>query len=216
MSDLFFEDRIDSGKRLADELKKKVSTLKPTLVLALAKGGVITGQKVAEEMKLPWDVLLVRKLGAPFNKELAVGALVEGNPPKVFLNDKMIQILKVSSEYVASETKEQTAEILRREKIYRNGKPRKNIHGESVVLIDDGIATGASVRAALVSLRAEKASKIILAVPVAPPELIEEITQNKEVDEVVCLICPKDFRAVGQFYRDFRQVTDQQVSDLMK
>jgi len=216
VSDLFFEDRIDSGKRLADELKKKVSTLKPTLVLALAKGGVITGQKVAEEMKLPWDVLLVRKLGAPFNKELAVGALVEGNPPKVFLNDKMIQILKVSSEYVASETKEQTAEILRREKIYRNGKPRKNIHGESVVLIDDGIATGASVRAALVSLRAEKASKIILAVPVAPPELIEEITQNKEVDEVVCLICPKDFRAVGQFYRDFRQVTDQQVSDLMK
>jgi putative phosphoribosyl transferase len=208
---VFFKDRLDAGRELVKALKKL--ELQSPVVLALPRGGVVIAAEIAKFFKSAHDILLVRKIGAPFNPELAVGAVVEGNPPRIFLNQELIRVLKVTDDYLKSETVKQEEEIRRRDKLYRDGKPRSKISGKTVILVDDGVATGASIRAAIEGIRDEKPSRLVLAVPVAPPDTVKEI--QKEVDDLICLVSPEDFKAVGQFYRHFAQVSDEEVTHLL-
>lgn len=204
---VYFENRSDAGKKLVEELKKL--NLQAPLILALPRGGVILARELAKFYRTSPDILLVRKMGAPFDKELAIGALVEGHPPQMILNAEMVKVLKLDPHYLESERQAQLKEMHRQDQAYRDGKTRIPVTGKTVVLVDDGIATGASVKAALKAIRNEKPKMLILAVPVAPPEVVAEL--RPEVDELICLVSPQDFKAVGQYYRDFRQTTDIEV-----
>ena len=212
MTTNFFENRKEAGKKLAAELKKL--PLSNPLILGLPRGGVVVAKEVADALSAELDVLLVRKLGAPFNSELAVGAIVEGDQKHEFLNQELIRVLKVDDGYLNKERQKQWDEIERRSKLFRTQKPRMKTAGREVVVVDDGIATGASVRAALLALRSQKPAQLILAVPVIAPDILEVI--QSEVDRVVALVTPDDFRAVGQYFRDFRQVEDEEVVALLK
>lgn len=207
-----FEDRHHAALELIEALKPL--NLKSPIVLALPRGGMALSKPVADFYGVKSDVLLVRKLGAPFNHELALGAVVEGNPPLTTFNRELIRVLKIDKSYLDQETAKQIEEIERRKKLFRNGKSRDSVAGKTVVVVDDGVATGASVRAALQSVRAEKPARLILAVPVAPSDMVQEL--EHEVDTLICLKTPEDFVAVGQFYRDFRQVTDEEVQKLLR
>ncbi|MDB5038462.1 MAG: phosphoribosyltransferase [Bacteriovoracaceae bacterium] len=207
----FFDDRTQAGQKLLSELKKL--NLKSPLIIALPRGGVVLAAEIAKFYKTTADILLVRKIGAPFNSELAVGAVVEGNPPQTSLNQELIRVLKVDVHYLDVETKKQLEEIKRQDQLYRAGRKRASVKDATVVLVDDGVATGASIRAGLRGLRHEKPARLILAVPVAPLDTVKEL--EKEVDDLICLTSPEDFKAVGQFYRDFRQVTDDEVKRLL-
>lgn len=208
----FFEDRSDAGRELAIELQKL--RLDSPVVVALPRGGVVIAAEISKALKCPHDLILVRKIGAPFNSELAVGAVVEGSPPQAFMNDELVQVLKVSDEYIQSEKAQQTDELRRQDKLYREGAARASLKAKSVILVDDGVATGASIRAALRGIKNDQAKRIVLAVPVAPPDLVAEL--KKEVDDLICLCSPKNFRAVGQFYRNFGQISDDEVKTLLR
>jgi putative phosphoribosyl transferase len=209
--DEIFHDRVDAGKRLAAKLKE--TKRDDLLILALPRGGVEVASEVAKAYKVPVDVLFVRKLGAEFNPELGVGAIVEGNPPQAFLNEDLVRVLKVTDEFLAQEKKKQSEVMAGQQKLYRGGKARPSATGKQVIVIDDGIATGATVHAALKGLKSEKPKKLTLAIGVAPPSTIAEL--KKEVDEIVCLLQPNDFQAVGQFFRHFPHLEDQRVIDLL-
>ncbi len=209
---MIFENREAAGLLLADELKKR--KLHEPLILALPRGGVSLAKTVAQALQTSVDILLVRKIGAPFNKELALGAVVEGEPPRAFYNQELIRVLKIEKSYLDDELQTQVAEIERRKKLFRQGRALPSLRDRTVVVIDDGIATGASVRAALQVVRSQNPSKLLLAVPVAPADLISEL--EREVDDFVCLLKPIDFVAVGKFYRDFRRITDDEVQALLK
>lgn len=206
-----FDHRTDAGKQLAAELKK--IKREGVVVLALPRGGVGVAAEVARAYNVPIELLFVRKLGAPFNPELGVGAVVEGVPSQSFLNQDLIQVLKVSQDFLKEETSNQLEVIHRQQKKFRAGKERASVKGKSVILIDDGIATGATVQAALKALKSENPSRLTLAVPVAPIDIISEL--KNEVDEIVCLYSPQNFQAVGQFYREFPQLEDEEVKRLM-
>jgi len=208
----YFKNRLEAAYKLLEELKKL--KLNHPVVFALPRGGVEIGSIIAQGLSAPLDLLLTRKLEAPFNEELALGAIVEGNPPHVVLNKDMIAVLKVEWAYLEKEKKTQLTELERRQDLYRGGKVRGPVRGKNVVLVDDGIATGATVKAAIEGLKSDKPEKIIVAVPVADEEALNDI--KKEVDKVICLNCAKDFQAVAQFYRDFHEVTDDEVIKLLK
>jgi putative phosphoribosyl transferase len=181
------------------------------LVLGLARGGVPVGWEVAAALRAELDVFLVRKLGVPGWSELAMGALASGGV--VVMNDNVVSSLHISDEQVHAVIDSETAELNRRERAYRGGRPVTDPHGKTVILVDDGVATGASMLAAIRALRATDPESIIVAVPVGPQSVCQELAQ--EADDVVCATIPSNFDAVGQAFADFHQVTDDEVRELL-
>jgi putative phosphoribosyl transferase len=206
-----FADRTDAGRKLAGALLKYRDE-KP-VVLALPRGGVPVAYEVAKALDAQLDVIVVRKLGAPFQPELGIGALVDGDQPQSVFNEELIRALNVSREFLAREVELELEEIHRRQELYRRGHPAVDYAGRTVIVVDDGIATGGSAAAALRSVRRAGAAKVVLAVPVALPQTLDRL--RGEVDEVVCLAAPDEFFAIGQFYDDFSQTSDQQVINLL-
>jgi putative phosphoribosyl transferase len=206
----FFTDRIDAGKRLASMLKD--FTGKNGVVLAIPRGGVVVGFEIAKALNLQLDVIIPRKIGSPENPELAIGAVAEDGT--TILDNQLIKYLAVSKEYVVIETQRQKHEIGRRLKLYRQDASYPNIKGFDVIIVDDGIATGSTMKAALASVRNRGASSVTVAVPVGPPSTIEEL--NELADRVVCLYTPEYFQAIGEFYNDFSQTPDEEVIRLLR
>ncbi|WP_225771353.1 phosphoribosyltransferase [Inquilinus sp. Marseille-Q2685] len=211
LSPVRFRDRRDAGRRLAAALAR-YRDLRP-VVLALPRGGVPVGFEVARALAAPLDVLLVRKIGAPGYPELGLGAVIDGADPHVVLNDAVMREVMPAPGYVEAETERQLAEIERRRRLYRGDRPAPSVAGHVVILVDDGIATGGTVTAALRGLAAAQPARLVLAVPVAPPEALE--TLSGLADDVVCLSAPSLFGAVGRFYQDFEQTTDEEVIGLL-
>lgn len=203
-----FKDRADAGRRLADRLAL-MSLPPPVVVLALPRGGVPIGTEVARRLAAPLDLLLVRKIGAPGQPELAVAALVEGEGPEVVVDEETLAASGADRRYVLDQAGVQWREIERRRAVYLKGRARPALQGATVVVVDDGIATGTTVRAALQALRRRHPGRLVLAVPVAPADTVARL--RAEVDELVCLATPEPFRAVGLHYRDFHQVGDDEV-----
>ena len=205
-----FADREEAGRKLGEA----VARLKLTnpVVLALPRGGVPVGYEVAEAINAPLDILMVRKIGAPGHEEYGIGALVDGAAHQVVLDEGAARMTGASSAYIDNEVARQLAEIERRRALYMTGPPVP-VEGQAVVVVDDGIATGGTVRAALKGIAQAKPARVVLAVPVAPEDALIEL--GKLCDQVVCLATPQPFHAVGAHYRDFTQTTDQQVIDLL-
>jgi putative phosphoribosyl transferase len=206
----FFTDRVDAGKRLALELKDFSG--KKGIVLAIPRGGVVVGYMIAKSLNLPLDLIIPRKIGAPDNPELAIGAVAEDGT--VILDEKLIAYIGASQEYVKAETEQQKREIERRLKLYRQDVSYPSLMGLDVIVVDDGIATGSTMKAALASVKNRGAVSVTVAVPVGPPSTIKEL--NKIADLVVCPYTPEFFQAIGQFYADFSQTTDKEVIELLK
>lgn len=201
-----FQDRRDAGRRLARALMGYKGA-KDTVVLALPRGGVVIGYEVSLLLRLPLDVLVVRKLGTPLNPELAMGALAETGYRH--LNADVINTYGITVEQLDEEVGRQQQEIHRRIETYRRGRPLPPLTGQTVIVVDDGIATGATFYASLAALRAAKVARVVAAVPVAPPEASREL--KRQVDEVVILQTPVWFFGISQFYESFLQVEDEEV-----
>jgi putative phosphoribosyl transferase len=207
-----FADRRDAGRRLAAALAR-FKDKQPT-VLTLPRGGVPVGFEIAMRLHAPLDVVLVRKIGHPWSPELAIGAVAEGEPPVCFTDDDMVAELGVSRAYLDEEIARQTREIERRKQLYFAAGSRPEIRDHTAIVVDDGIATGATMRAALRAVRKRQPAKLVLAVPVAPSSTLDSL--RAEADEIVCLESPDDFAAVGQFYADFRPVEDETVIEILR
>jgi putative phosphoribosyl transferase len=208
--DMAFHDRREAGKRLAQKLKHFMNE-SDAIVLALPRGGVPVAYEVANELHLPLDVFLVRKLGTPGQEELAMGAIGSGGA--CYLNVTVLRSLDISVDDIRAVVDHERRELERRENLYRDGRPSPTIAGRVAILIDDGLATGASMYAAVAALRKRDPKRIVVAVPVAPADAIAEL--RSEVDEVVCLFTPEPFIAVGAWYADFSQTTDDEVRALL-
>jgi len=207
-----FQDRIEAGRHLAQALSSYAG--QDVVVFGLPRGGVEVAAEVAKALHAPLDILLVRKIGTPMQPELAMGAVVDGGAPIVVRNPEVIFMTRTKAADFDAICKRELSEIERRRKLYVKGRAALDPAGKIAIVVDDGIATGATMRAALQATRQRNPKKLILAVPVAPPETIDSL--REEVDEVVCLEMPEDFGALGFFYRDFRQLEDQDVIDLLK
>ena len=207
-----FADRRDAGRQLATALLPL--QLDDPLVLALPRGGVPVAVEVAAALRAPLDLLLVRKLGAPGHSEYGIGALVDGEHPQLVLNEDVMRLLAPSPDYVEAEKQRQLLELERRRTRYFGDRQPLPVRGRTVILVDDGIATGGTVRVALRALRASGAATIILAVPVAPADTLESL--RAEADRTVCLETPDPFLAVGNHYADFAQTTDDEVIALLQ
>ena len=207
-----FRDRSDAGRRLA----KALSSYKDrhAVVLALPRGGVPVAAEVAAALDAPLDLILVRKIGVPTQPELAMGAVVDGTAPSVVRNEEVIELSGTTADEFDAACARELEEIERRRQLYIGERARAEIAGQVVIVIDDGIATGATTRAALQAIRNRKPKELVLAVPVAPPDTIRELRQ--EVDALICLETPELFGAIGYFYRDFRQVSDEEVVAILK
>lgn len=204
-----FADRAEAGRRLVERLR--TMNLDRPVVLALPRGGVPVGFEIARELKAPLDVLLVRKIGAPGQEEFALGAVVEGEPPIVVLNEG---VPKRFMQHVQEEGARQAEEIERRREAYREGRPLLAVADRTAIVVDDGIATGATFRAALEAVRRMDAAKVVAAIPVSPAEGLPSVGALS--DSVVCLATPEPFYAVGLHYGDFIQTTDAEVLELLK
>lgn len=207
-----FDDRNHAGRQLAEALQHLRS--QDPVVLALLRGGLPVAFEVARALSAPLDVVLVRKIGAPSQPELAVGAVVDGERPEIVTNPHIMRMLDVSQSYLDAEARRQLAEIDRRRALYLRGRKQVDVSGRTAIVVDDGVATGATTRAALRAVRRQKPSRLVLAVPVAPPDALEELAA--EADEIVCLDTPARFGSVGSCYLDFRQVSDDEVVDLLE
>jgi predicted phosphoribosyltransferase len=205
-----FRDRREAGRTLAEGLAS-YRDQGGVLVLGLARGGVPVAWEIAAALHAPMDVFLVRKLGVPRWSELAMGALASGGG--LVMNDNVISSLQVTDEQVREVIAIETAELNRREQAYRGGRSMADPRGKIVILADDGIATGASMLAAVRALRAAEPQSIVVAVPVGPPSTCRELAQ--EADDLVCATMPPGFEAVGQVYEDFHQVSDDEVRELL-
>lgn len=206
-----FADRTTAGRQLAQALRQFKSD-KP-LILALPRGGVPVGVEVARELDADLDLLLVRKVGAPGQPELGIGAVIDGEHPEIVLNEDFVRQLDVPAGYVRDEAHRQLREIERRREAYLGGAPHMPIAGRTVIVVDDGIATGGTVRASLRALRKKQPAKLILAVPVAPKDTLDSLAG--ECDAIVCLATPEPFYAVGAHYADFAQTSDDEVKRLL-
>lgn len=205
-----FIDRFDAGIKLAAALAKYRND-KNGIVLALPRGGVQTGYEVAKGLNLPLEITCPRKIGAPSNPEFAIGAITETG--EGILHQEVIASLGVSQDYIKKTIAEEKEVAKNRLDLYRMGRPPRQLKGKTVLLVDDGLATGATMQAAIASVKKEGAGKIVLAVPVSPPHTLSEF--RSEVDEIVCLMTPPGFYAVGQYYSDFSPVSDQEVIRLL-
>ena len=201
---MIFADRVEAGERLAKALVHHAGT--SSLVLAIPRGGVIVGEVVARALGAPLDVVVPRKIGAPGNPELGIGAVAPGVR---VLDPSALALLGVSEGYLEREIAIQEAEIERRQHAYRDGRAAQPVHGKVAIVVDDGVATGSTAIAALRWARAQGAAHVVLAVPVAPPQSLARL--GAEADEVVALETPEPFFAVGEWYRDFEQTTDDEV-----
>jgi putative phosphoribosyl transferase len=202
-----FADRREAGRRLAAQLKREDDVL----VLALPRGGVPVGYEIALALEAPLDVVLVRKIGAPHQPEFALGALVEAAEPILVLNP---EAPRGFAEHIETERRRQEVELARRRALYRGGRLPTPVSGRNVIVVDDGVATGASLRAALTALKQAGARKRTVAVPVGPAESLEALSTL--ADEIVCLATPDPFVAVGEFYSDFTQTSDAEVTRLLE
>jgi predicted phosphoribosyltransferase len=206
-----FKDRREAGRFLAGMLKH-YRDREDTLILALPRGGVPVAYETAVELHLPLDVFLVRKLGVPGHEELAMGAIATGGVR--ILNDDIVSYLNVSPEEIEAATARETEELMRREALYRDGRPPPEVRNRTVIVVDDGLATGATMRAAVAALRQSHPARIVVAIPVAAYRTCEELRQV--ADEVVCVDTPEHFYAVGQGYERFDQTTDVEVRNLLQ
>ncbi|CAA9238350.1 MAG: hypothetical protein AVDCRST_MAG10-1482 [uncultured Acidimicrobiales bacterium] len=205
-----FRDRAEAGRVLAGALGH-LAGRDDVVVLALPRGGVPVAHEVARALGAPLDVFLARKLGVPGHRELAMGAVASGGVR--VLHQAVIDALAIAPEVIEEVAAREGAELARREQAYRSGRPPLELAGRTVVVVDDGLATGATMRAAVTALRAQLAGRILVAVPVGPPETCQEMA--READEVVCVRTPRSFHAVGQWYDDFAQTTDDEIRALL-
>lgn len=206
---MIFQDREDAGRQLGEALKKYRD--KDTVVLGIPRGGVVIAAEAAKALGAPLDVIIPRKLGAPHNPEVAIGAVTQDGT--IITDEIMVRRLGLSDAQIDSLAEEVLEEIQRRVQTYRNGKTGLDLEGKTVIVADDGIATGFTVQAALESVRNAGSKKLVLAVPVAPAETISFL--REKVDDLICLHAPEIFYAVGQFYRDFDQTSDREVIELL-
>ncbi len=207
---VYFSDRKDAGKQLASALTD--FSFKEGMVLAIPRGGVVVGYEIASVLNFKLDVIVPRKIGAPGNPELAIGAVTEDGT--MILDDSLITYLGVSNDYIYQESERQKQEIRRRQNFYRQGVSEPEIKDKNVIVVDDGIATGYTMKAALASVRNRGAATLTVAIPVGPPSTIKEL--KHQADNIVCLYTPEYFQAIGQFYSDFSQTTDEEVIELLK
>jgi putative phosphoribosyl transferase len=207
---MYFQDREDAGRKLALKLNHYAND--PTvLVLGLARGGVPVAAEVAKALDVPLDVFIVRKLGLPGYEEIAYGAIASGGIQ--VCDSSIVKELGIPDEALEAIYSREFKELQRRERVYRGGLPAASVTGRTIILVDDGIATGSSMRAAIVALRPHHPARVVAAVPVAPPSTLRKL--EREADEVVCLAAREDFRAVGEWYDDFRPPTDEEVTRLL-
>ena len=206
-----FRDRFDAGRKLAAALSD-YARRPDLLVLALPRGGVPVGYEVARRLQAPLDVMLVRKLGVPGHEELAMGAIASGGIRVI--SDDVVRALGIPDRAIALAAAQEEHELERREHAYRGDRPPPEIRGRTVILVDDGLATGSTMRAALAALKAQHPGRLVVAVPVAAPETCESL--RREVDEVVCAVTPRQLLAIGQWYEDFSQSSDEEVRELLQ
>lgn len=210
MRTMRFRDRTEAGRKLAAPLMPYAQR-RDVLVLGLPRGGVLVAYEVAQALQAPLDVLLVRKLGVPGQEELAMGALASGGVR--VLNEEVVRALAIPEEVIDAITAREQEELLRREQLYRGDRPAPDLRGRVVILVDDGIATGATTRAAIAVARSQQPARLIVAVPVAAAIVCEAL--RAEADEVVCLLTPDCLMGVGAWYRHFPQITDEHVRTLL-
>jgi len=211
MKSMRFRDRSEGGQLLARALRRYRGDA-TALVLGLPRGGVVTAYEIAVALDLPLDVMVVRKLGTPGQKELAMGAIASGGIR--VLNDDVVRTLRIAPKEIDEATRHEEAELRRREKLFRGERPPLALSGRTLLLVDDGMATGSTMLAAIQCARAAKPARIVLAVPVAPASALERL--RGEVNQVVCLSQPEFFRAVGEWYDEFAQVEDEEVVALLQ
>jgi len=210
MVDLPFQDRSEAGRLLGAELASRKLPVN-TIILALPRGGLPVGAEVAEALKAPLDVVVVRKLGVPWQPELAMGAIAGGTR---VLDHQLIRDLRISNKEVEAVVARETKEVERREKLYRGGLPALDLRARTVVIVDDGLATGSTMLAATRHIRSFHPERLIIAVAVGSSDACNRL--RREADECICLAMPEPFFAVGEWYTDFRQVTDDEVRDILK
>ena len=206
-----YADRGDAGRRLASRLAHLKD--RQPVVLALPRGGVAVGFEIAQALDAALDIVLVRKIGVPWQPELALGAVTDGASPETFVDRDLATSLDIPDSYISKETARQLEEIERRRKLYCEGRPAVEVAGRTAIVVDDGIATGATMRVALQAVRRHGPARLVLAVPVAPPDTLAAL--DEEVDEAVCLHAPVALGAIGFYYRDFHQLSDAEVTDLL-
>jgi putative phosphoribosyl transferase len=208
---MLFHDRREAGRFLAGKLIRYANR-RDVLVLALPRGGVPVAFEVARALNAPLDLFLVRKLGVPGHEELAMGAIASGGV--CVLNDDVVRSLRIHRRVLEAVAAEERAELERREREYRGDRPAPNVKGRTVILVDDGLATGSTMRAAVTALRRLNPARIVVAVPVGAPETCAEF--KVEADEAICALEPEPFYSVGLWYQDFSQTTDEEVRDLLE
>jgi len=201
---------VDAGKRLASALTGFGG--KNAIVLAIPRGGVVVAYEIAKALDLPLDVIIPHKIGAPNNPELAIGAVTEDGT--IILDENLVSYIGVPKSFIREESERQKHEIERRLRMYRQNEPYPNLKGQDVIIVDDGIATGSTMKAALTSVKNRGAKTVTVAVPVGPPSTIKEL--KRQADRVVSVFTPEYFQAIGQFYADFSQITDEEVIQLLK
>jgi putative phosphoribosyl transferase len=211
MAYAFLDDRRSAGRELARRISQRAFT--DPVVLALPRGGVPVAFEIAEALGAPLDLLLVRKVGLPGQPELALAAIVDGERPDLVLNDEVVALSDLDADAIRDLAARELKEIERRRAAYMGSRPPVQVAGRSAIVVDDGIATGASMRAALVALRRRAPKEIVLAVPVAPSDTLADL--RPLVDDVVCLAVPEPFHAIGLHYRDFHQLSDREVIDML-
>jgi putative phosphoribosyl transferase len=205
-----FHDRTEAGQLLAGKLAAYANRA-DVIVLGLPRGGVPVAYEVARALNAPLDVFLVRKLGVPGHEEFAMGAIATGGVR--VLNDQTVRALRISDHVIEAVAAKEQQELDRRARLYRGDRPPPGLRGKTVILVDDGLATGATMLAAVKALRQQQAGRIVVAVPIAPPETCEQL--RGEVDDIICAVTPEPFYAVGCWYEDFSQATDEEVRDLL-
>lgn len=206
-----FHDRADAGRRLAALLQHLKG--KDPVVLALPRGGVAVGREVARGLGAPLDIVLVRKIGVPWQPELALGAVSDGGEPQIFIDERMQKGLAIPVDFVREETARQLAELERRRRVYCADRPPEAVADRTAIVVDDGVATGATMRVALRAVRRRQPSHLVLAAPVAAPETLTAL--KDEADETVCVITPAGLGAIGYYYDDFHQMSDAEVTRLL-
>jgi len=206
---MLFKDRIQAGQKLAEKLLEYKD--KNVIILAIPRGGVVVAYEIAKVLNAPLDLIIPRKIGAPYQPELAIGAITQDGT--IILNEDIVSYLPIPENYIKNEAERQKKEIERRLIKYRGNAIEPNLENKIVIIVDDGIATGATMLAAIASIRKKKPSKIVVAIPVAPPESLEKIKEY--ADEIICLQTPEPFFAIGQFYERFEQLEDEEVIDIL-